>query len=116
MTAPDLDPLEIEQTATGFTLLMYAGTAPAAPDVYGLGFEPNGHFWEGITRVLLQTRLPGLIERLAFSSDGDTLLIHGSDRTELEGLGVLVAEAVSDADLLRDLVDQADSVGVDIHD
>ena len=110
------DPLQIEDSGATPTLRMYAGEPAAAPDVYALGYEPNGHFWEAVAKILVATQAPGLAGTVSYGSDGDTFLAHSDSRADLELLSALMSGPVSDPDRLRDVVDAADAAGIDISD
>lgn len=110
------DPLQIEEAADGLSLIMYAGEPAAAPDVYALGYEPNGHFWEAVARILIATRAPGLADTIEYAGDGDTFIARSASRVDLELLSALMSGPVTDPDRLREVVDAADAAGIEISD
>lgn len=108
-------PLDLQDTAAGPSLVMYAGEPAAAPEVYSLGYEPNGHFWEAVARTVVALKAPELADRIAYAGDGDTFIANGSHE-DLQTLAALLLGPVSDGELLTEVVEAASGAGVSIDD
>lgn len=61
----------VETTPGKFSLLLHAGTTPVDALVEELGHEPNGYFWEGVSRRLVATEAPSLESRFRYDPEGE---------------------------------------------
>jgi len=63
-------PLRLAETAPGsYSLLLDALTAVDGA-IKEVGHEPNGYFWEGVARYLVQTEAPALADRIFYDPEG----------------------------------------------
>jgi hypothetical protein len=112
-----MQPLKLIETRPGhYSLLLDAGTTAVDDLAEELGHEPNGYFWEGVTRWLLATEAPHLNGRLGLDPEAGMFVAYGEDRPALEDLGTRLSAVATDPARLRDLVTQASAAGFDFDD
>jgi hypothetical protein len=112
-----MTPLRILETTPGsFSLLLDAGETAVDAVVEELGHTPNGYFWEGVARFLVETEAPALDEHLDYDPEAGMFCAYSEDRAALEQLGQLMAAVANDSGRLRTLVAAADERGFELDD
>ncbi|XBB68218.1 Imm51 family immunity protein [Nocardioides sp. WV_118_6] len=113
-----MEPLRLIETTPGnWSLLLTAGTAPAAEEaVMAAGHEPNGYFWEGVAQRVVAEQASGLAERLRYDPEGDMFVAYGTDRDALADLGTRMAVVAGDAAALTALIARAEADGFEFDD
>ncbi|WP_184615445.1 Imm51 family immunity protein [Sphaerisporangium krabiense] len=106
----------VESTPGKYSLLLDAGTTQVDDVVEELGHEPNGYFWEGVARVLVDTEAAALEGRFSYDPEGGMFCAYGRDRGALEELGARMAVVATDADRMRRLVVAAEADGFEFDD
>jgi hypothetical protein len=112
-----MHPLKMVETTPGnYSLLLDAGSTEVDELIEDLGHEPNGYFWEGVARLIIQNDAPTLADRLAYDPEGGMFCAYGTDRAALEELGARMSTLASDATLMRGLVEAAEEAGFEFDD
>jgi len=81
-----------------------------------VGHEPNGYFWEGVARYLVQTEAPALADRILYDPEGSMFCAYAESRDVLEALAALMRPLTTDAARVRRLVTDADAAGFQFDD
>ncbi|MGY0231503.1 Imm51 family immunity protein [Longispora urticae] len=109
--------LKLIETDSGrYSLLLNAGTTDVDRLVEELGHEPNGYFWEGVARLLVDAEAPGLKGRFDYDPEGGMFCAYGPDREALAELSALVGAAASDAEKIRQVIATAAANGIELDD
>lgn len=118
MTAHDveLQPLKLIEHEGRYSLLLNAGDTSVDELIEDLGHEPNGYFWDGVARLLVESHAPDLAERFETDPEGGMFAAVGTDKDALIRLGKLLASYANDAAKMRALVADADAAGFDFDD
>ncbi|HEY1179049.1 MAG TPA: Imm51 family immunity protein [Phytomonospora sp.] len=112
-----MDPMKLVETTPGkFSLLLNAGDTQVDELVEGLGHEPNGYFWEGVARLVVNAADPGLEKRFSYDPEGGMFCAYGTDRAALEALAALMLPLTADGDRMRDLIAAAEAEGFEFDD
>ncbi|MFC0529684.1 Imm51 family immunity protein [Phytohabitans kaempferiae] len=112
-----MHPLKLVETAPGkYSLLLNAGSTEADEVIEELGHEPNGYFWEGIARLVVQDEAPALAGRFGYDPEGGMFCAYGTDRAALEELGARMGALASDPERTRELVTAAEEAGFEFDD
>jgi Immunity protein 51 len=107
-----VEPLTIVETEPGmYSLLLNAGETMADETIESAGHEPNGYFWQGVARFLLEPDPGNLLGKLDFDSEGGMFCAYGKDRSALEELGKRMAEVANSPERVEDLLRKADEQG-----
>jgi hypothetical protein len=109
-------PLRLVKTAPGsYSLLLDVLTAVDGA-IKEVGHEPNGYFWEGVARYLVQTEAPALGNRISYDPEASMFCAYGESRDALEALAALMQPFTTDAARVRRLVTDADAAGFQFDD
>jgi hypothetical protein len=109
--------LKLIETSDGkFSLLLEAGTTEVDDVIEELGHEPNGYFWEGLARLLIDTQAPELDGRLGFDPEAGMFCAYGQNRDALQELADLLEPAANDPDRMRQLIALAEENGFEFDD
>jgi hypothetical protein len=109
-------PLRLVETEPGlYSLLLDAGTAVDGV-IEECGHEPNGYFWEGVARYLVQTEAPALADRISYDPEASMFCARAESRDALEALAALMRSVTTDAARVRRLVTDADAAGFPFDD
>jgi len=112
-----MDPLKLIETAPGkFSLLLNAGTTEVDAVIEELGREPNGYFWEGVARLLVDTESPALKGRFSYDPEAGMFCAYGDDHDALQSLAALMSAVAKDRVRMRRLVTAAISDGFEFDD
>lgn len=96
-----------------FTTCFFDVTAfSASSTVRALGHEPNGYFWDGVVRWLIDH---GELPDVQTDPEGTMFYAYG-DRADTERLATRLMHYLTDAEAISALVSQADAVGFDFDD
>jgi len=109
-------PLRLVETEPGsYSLLL---SPPTAVDgaIKEVGHVPNGYFWEGVARYLVQTEAPVLEDRIFYDPEGSMFCANAEDRDVLEALAALMRPLTPDVARVRRLVTDADAAGFQFDD
>lgn len=99
------------------TLILPVCTWPAADAVVeAAGHTPNGYFWEGVARRLLDGELAPHAAALDFDPEGDTFVAHAAEPAPLKALDAALRALLGDPPALAALVAAADAEGFDFDD
>jgi hypothetical protein len=79
---------------------------PAAEAALAAGYEPDGHFWEGVARYAA----PDHLAALELDCEGDIFTAHG-DHELLEQVRTVLETYVGDGDALASLIARAEADG-----
>jgi len=105
---------DIETDSDSWTYLRIdAGTPPTTETIASLGHEPNGYFWDGVVRRLVELNRTPQVEEM--DPEGGVFFARGS-REELEVLAVALMPYLTDDDAITSLVREADAAGFDFDD
>ena len=85
---------EVVTRSGGYALIVPAGDVESVAAQAGL--EPDGYFWEGVIRVLVQQQAPDLKVRFTFDSDDSACVAEARDRATLDSIAALLADLVAD--------------------
>lgn len=80
--------------------------------VQALGHEPNGYFWEGVVRWLVDR---GELPDVKTDPEGTMFYAYG-DRADTEQLATCLMRYLTDDEAITALVTAADAVGFDFDD
>ncbi|GHJ44622.1 hypothetical protein Cs7R123_19640 [Catellatospora sp. TT07R-123] len=112
-----MTPLKLIETDAGkYSLLLNAGTTEVDELIEELGHEPNGYFWEGVARLVVEHEAPDLDGRFGYDPEAGMFCAYGTDRAALAELGELLGGVATDGDRLRALVALAQATGVEFDD
>jgi len=106
----------VETSPGNYSLVLSAGTTGVDEAIEELGHEPNGYFWEGIARLLVETEAPAVAGRFDYDPEGDMFVAYGADRSALDELGALMTAVATEPDRLRRLVALAEERGFEFDD
>ena len=111
-TTPDFIRL-LDSEDTGSTSCFFDAAAPATADVVAsLGHEPNGYFWEGVVRRLVEK---GELDEPDTDPEGGMFCVYGP-RPAMERLAHVLTPYLTDPRALTALVVEADAEGFDFDD
>jgi hypothetical protein len=99
------------ETAPGSYSLLLDALTGIDGVIKQLGHEPNGYFWEGVARYLVQTEAPALIDRISYDPEASMFCAYAESRDALETLATLMRLVTTDAVRVRRLVTDADAAG-----
>jgi hypothetical protein len=109
-------PLRLVETEPGsYSLLLDALTAVDGA-IKEVGHEPNGYFWEGVARYLVQTEAPALADSIFYDPEGSMFCANAGSRDVLEALAALMRPLTTDAARVRRLVTDAVAAGFQFDD
>lgn len=106
----------IETSGGKFSLLLEAGTTDVDDVIEELGHEPNGYFWEGLARLLIETQATELDGRIGFDPEAGMFCAYGQDRDALQELADLMEPVTSDPDRMRQVIALAEQNGFEFDD
>ena len=111
-TTPDFIRL-LDSEDTGSTSCFFDADVPATADVVAsLGHEPNGYFWEGVVRRLVEK---GELDEPDADPEGGMFCARGP-RPAMERLAQALTPYLTDPQTLTALVTEADAEGFDFDD
>jgi len=116
MSNASIDPLRLMDGEDHATLRLPSGHLPADKEISSLGHDPNGYFWEGVAVFLLQRDVPELTTAFRFDSEAQEFVASSADRIALLRLAALMAPYARNPDLVRRLIDDAETVGFEFDD
>ena len=109
-------PLRLVETEPGSYSLLLDALAAVDGAIKEVGHEPNGYFWEGVARYLVQTEAPALADRILYDPEGSMFCANAESRDVLEALAALMRPLTTDAARVRRLVTDADAAGFQFDD
>ena len=110
-TTPDF--IRLLDFEDGITSCFFDAAAPATADVVAsLGHEPNGYFWEGVVRRLVEK---GELDEPDADPEGGMFCARGP-RPAMERLAQALTPYLTDPQTLTALVTEADAEGFDFDD
>ena len=109
-------PLRLVETRPGSYALLLSAPTAVDGDIKEVGHEPNGYFWEGVARYLVQTEAPALADRIFYDPEGSMFCAYAEGRDVLEALAALMRPLTADAVRGRRLVTDADAAGFQFDD
>ncbi|MCA9547711.1 MAG: hypothetical protein KC613_25080 [Myxococcales bacterium] len=101
------------------SLILPVCTWPEADAVVeAAGHTPNGYFWEGIVRRLIEVdaELAAHADGMDFDPEGDTFVAYGADPAPLKALDKALRALLGDPPALAALLAAADAEGFDFDD
>ena len=105
---------DVETDSGSWTYLSIdAGTPPTTETIASLGHGPNGYFWDGVVRRLVELNRTPQVEDA--DPEGGAFFARGG-REDLEALAVALTPYLTDDDAITLLVREADAAGFDFDD
>ncbi|SPT52500.1 Uncharacterised protein [Actinomyces bovis] len=110
---PGPNRIRLRDAADGsFTTCFFDVEAFNQEVIQSLGHEPNGYFWEGVVRWLIDH---GELPDVQTDPEGTMFYAYG-DRADAEELATRLMRYLTDSEAITRLVTQADAVGFDFDD
>jgi hypothetical protein len=105
-----LSPFRIDARDDGEQeLVLFDADMEDVEDVFeDLGAEPNGHGWESLAQWLIKAEMPGLADKIWFSSEAGTFVAASSDPAALRRLAERLHGAFHDRALLAQLITEGE--------